>query len=207
MKRSAAKSASSSIGSRSPARARSKHDGATKTRTCSIVLTVHHGSRIHFPGHSRISSGGRSYRRFGFTTSGIRTRPWRYPGTDFKTISAALGHSTISITANIYVHAIEAMQRAHADRIEAVLGDAVASAIGEIGANAATSVPQRCHALPFTIKKARKYGPDFGSPSGIRTRVTAVRGRRPRPLDDRAVAPGDGLEPPTCRFRVCRSSS
>ena len=28
-----------------------------------------------------------------------------------------------------------------------------------------------------------------GSPSGIRTRVTAVRGRRPRPLDDRAVLP------------------
>ena len=25
------------------------------------------------------------------------------------------------------------------------------------------------------------------SPSGIRTRVTAVRGRRPRPLDDRAA--------------------
>src|SRR5581483_1044079 len=27
-----------------------------------------------------------------------------------------------------------------------------------------------------------------GSPNGIRTRVTAVRGRRPRPLDDRAAA-------------------
>ncbi|MFY9886322.1 MAG: tyrosine-type recombinase/integrase, partial [Candidatus Cybelea sp.] len=60
-------------------------------------------------------------------------------GTDLKTISAALGHSTISVTANIYVHAIEAMQRTHADRIEAVLGDAVASAIGE---KAATSVPR-----------------------------------------------------------------
>ncbi|MGB6519170.1 MAG: tyrosine-type recombinase/integrase, partial [Candidatus Cybelea sp.] len=69
-------------------------------------------------------------------------------GTDLKTISAALGHSTISVTANIYVHAIEAMQRSHADRIEAVLGDAVASAIGEKAAtNAATSVPQGCHAL------------------------------------------------------------
>lgn len=60
-------------------------------------------------------------------------------GTDLKTISAALGHSTISVTANIYVHAIEAMQRTHADQIEAVLGDAVASAIGE---KAATSVPR-----------------------------------------------------------------
>ena len=27
----------------------------------------------------------------------------------------------------------------------------------------------------------------FGSPNGIRTRVTALRGRRPRPLDDRAA--------------------
>ena len=27
----------------------------------------------------------------------------------------------------------------------------------------------------------------FGSPNGIRTRVTAVRGQRPRPLDDRAI--------------------
>ena len=27
----------------------------------------------------------------------------------------------------------------------------------------------------------------FGTPDGIRTRVTAVKGRRPRPLDDRGV--------------------
>ena len=34
---------------------------------------------------------------------------------------------------------------------------------------------------------------NFGSPSGIRTRVTAVRGRHPRPLDDGAVKlPGMG---------------
>ena len=36
----------------------------------------------------------------------------------------------------------------------------------------------------------------IGSPNGIRTRVTAVRGRRPRPLDDRAAkTPRHGLEP------------
>ncbi len=89
-------------------------------------------------------------------------------GTDLKTISAALGHSTIAITANIYVHAIEAMQRAHAARIEAVLGDAVASAIGVKSVPlAATTVPQPCHALPFSIKKARKYGPDVVAPAGF----------------------------------------
>jgi len=29
----------------------------------------------------------------------------------------------------------------------------------------------------------------FGTPDGIRTRVTAVKGRRPRPLDDRGLVP------------------
>ena len=31
------------------------------------------------------------------------------------------------------------------------------------------------------------WGSFFGSPYGIRTRVTGVRGRRPRPLDERAI--------------------
>ena len=36
----------------------------------------------------------------------------------------------------------------------------------------------------------------IGSPKGIRTPVSAVRGRCPRPLDDRAIlAAGLGLEP------------
>ena len=35
-----------------------------------------------------------------------------------------------------------------------------------------------------------------GSPNGTRTRVTGVRGRRPRPLDDGTiVAGGQGFEP------------
>jgi hypothetical protein len=36
----------------------------------------------------------------------------------------------------------------------------------------------------------------FGSPNGTRTRVTGVRGRRPRPLDDGTImAGGKGFEP------------
>ena len=35
----------------------------------------------------------------------------------------------------------------------------------------------------------------FGSHRGIRTPVTAVRGRRPEPLDDMALAAGPGFEP------------
>ena len=47
------------------------------------------------------------------------------------------------------------------------------------------------------MKKPRRSEVLRFSPNGSRTRVTAVRGRRPRPLDDRAVyAPGDGFEPP-----------
>jgi hypothetical protein len=43
-----------------------------------------------------------------------------------------------------------------------------------------------------------------GDPMGIRTPVCAVRGRRPRPLDDGASKVVDrvGLEPTTCRLRV-----
>ena len=87
-------------------------------------------------------------------------------GTDLKTISAALGHSTISITANIYVHAVEAMQRAHADRIEAVLGGAVASAIGGEPVTA-TLVPQPCHALTSKPKIARIYRRNVVAPAGF----------------------------------------
>jgi integrase len=89
-------------------------------------------------------------------------------GTDLKTISAALCHSTISVTANIYVHAIEAMQRGHADRIEAILGEAVAGAMaGPSQVGLKTSVPQRCHVQPLAMKKARKYRPESLAPAGF----------------------------------------
>ena len=89
-------------------------------------------------------------------------------GTDLKTISAALGHSTISITANTYVHAIEQMQRSHADRIDAMLGDTVAKAIGGASEEAAgSSGPQRAHTLPLALEKARKYRPESLAPAGF----------------------------------------
>jgi integrase len=47
-------------------------------------------------------------------------------GTDLKTIIAALGHSTIAVTANTYLHATEAMQRTHAERLGLALGASVA---------------------------------------------------------------------------------
>ncbi len=88
-------------------------------------------------------------------------------GTDLKTISAALGHSTIAVTANTYVHAIEAMQRRHADRIESILGDAVSRAIGRDPQAPGESVPQRCHTHLATTKKPRKYGVSLVAPTGF----------------------------------------
>ena len=38
--------------------------------------------------------------------------------------------------------------------------------------------------------KSRSYG-QTGDPNGIRTRVTAVKGRCPRPLDDRVTKPAN----------------
>jgi integrase len=88
-------------------------------------------------------------------------------GTDLKTISAALGHSTIAITANTYVHAIEATQRRHADRIEAILGDAVTGALSQSPKNPGESVPQRCHAPRLPMKKARNHGLGMVAPTGF----------------------------------------
>ena len=45
-----------------------------------------------------------------------------------------------------------------------------------------------------------------GDPNGIRTRVTAVKGRCPGPLDDRVTKPGNiGIEPPS-RKANCRGA-
>jgi integrase len=52
-------------------------------------------------------------------------------GTDQKTISAALGHSTISTTANIYLHAVESLQQEAANRIDLIAADALERAQGE----------------------------------------------------------------------------
>jgi hypothetical protein len=104
-------------------------------------------------------------------------------GTDLKTTSAALGHSAISITANIYVHAIESMQRGHADRIDALLGDTVANAIGgtlEPAANG--SGPQRAHAQPVVMKKACKCRPDLVAPAGFEPLLGGSGESRPLPI-------------------------
>jgi integrase len=73
-------------------------------------------------------------------------------GIDLKTISASLGHSTISITANTYLHAVDSLQRESANRLDAALRDAVGAGLSR------RPVPQRCHAGPLAKKKARRSG-------------------------------------------------
>ena len=48
---------------------------------------------------------------------------------------------------------------------------------------------------------------EIGSPYGVRTRASALRGRRPRPLDERAVAGALGLEPRLSGTRIQRVAS
>jgi integrase len=85
-------------------------------------------------------------------------------GADLKMISAALGHSTIAVTANTYLHVTESMQRSHADRIGAALGEAVSGSIGPI---VGSSVPQPCHKPVKITKKPRGYKVFMVAPTGF----------------------------------------
>lgn len=82
-------------------------------------------------------------------------------GADLKLISSSLGHSTIAVTANTYLHLAQSLQEAHAAKLDSLLGSAVTDAL------AASSGPQRAHTLPLAIRKARKYEPDLVAPAGF----------------------------------------
>ena len=85
-------------------------------------------------------------------------------GVDLKSVSAALGHSSISITANVYVHAVEALQRDAADRIDALLGSSVSPTVP---LPFPTAVPQRCHTPLAETKNARQIRRLVVAPTGI----------------------------------------
>jgi integrase len=82
-------------------------------------------------------------------------------GADLKLISAALGHSTIAITANVYAHVTQSLQEAHASRLDSLLGATVSEAL------AAGSGPQRAHATTPLMKKARVYRLKEIAPAGF----------------------------------------
>jgi len=109
-------------------------------------------------------------------------------GVDLQTVSRALGHESTAITSRIYLHAIEALKEDAAARIDALLGNAVTSALAKpIGAvtlrqaqgdtegrhgakvlpHVEQSVPQRCHVTPPAIKNARQMERFRIAPTGI----------------------------------------
>ncbi len=109
-------------------------------------------------------------------------------GVDLETVSRALGHESTAITSRIYLHAIEALQEDAAARIDALLGNAVTSAlanpVGSVALRQAQgdtegprkvkvlpdvgkSVPRPCHVAPPALKKARQMKLFFIAPTGI----------------------------------------
>ena len=89
-------------------------------------------------------------------------------GVDLKTVSAALGHSTIAMTANMYMHAVEALQSEAAGRIDALLRDAVGgAAVALPDAVMGAFVPQRCHIEPARTEKPRRDGVFLVAPTGV----------------------------------------
>lgn len=90
-------------------------------------------------------------------------------GVDLQTVSRALGHESTAITSRIYLHVVEALQDDAAARIEALLGNAVTSALAKSvsPSKPAESVPQRCHAAPLTTRNARKIKRFLVAPTGI----------------------------------------
>ncbi|MBC5798862.1 MAG: tyrosine-type recombinase/integrase [Candidatus Eremiobacteraeota bacterium] len=81
-------------------------------------------------------------------------------GTDLKTISAALGHSTISTTANTYLHEVDSLQQGHATRIDAMLGAAVTDALAAVNGDDLTRSPGP--------RRAQNTPPEIRNPYGIR---------------------------------------
>jgi integrase len=82
-------------------------------------------------------------------------------GTDLKTISTSLGHSTIAITANVYAHVTESLHRENAARVDAVLGGVVDQATAPVSTVACDRVtashggpgPLAAHLQPIKTKK------------------------------------------------------
>jgi len=89
-------------------------------------------------------------------------------GVDLKTVSSALGHSAISTTANVYLHAVESLERDAASRIDALLGATVDEAMTASGERSPkASGPRRAHPTPLVTKKARGYEVPLVAPTGV----------------------------------------
>ncbi len=75
-------------------------------------------------------------------------------GVNLKTVSSSMGHSTIAVTANIYLHASESLESEAAARIDAAIGTSVAEAIANAAISTATA-PLLPHKATTTSENAR----------------------------------------------------
>lgn len=72
------------------------------------------------------------------------------------------------MTANTYVHAVKALQRDAAARIDALLGGVVADAFAKARPTPASApVPQRCHTKKPPSRKPRHDGLFVVAPTGV----------------------------------------
>jgi hypothetical protein len=85
-------------------------------------------------------------------------------GVDLKTISASLGHSTISVTADLYAHVHETLQVEHAARIESVMGGALAGALDSLEVTAKSKLSQKTGPGAKNVSKIRRI---LVAPTGI----------------------------------------
>jgi hypothetical protein len=105
-------------------------------------------------------------------------------GADLKLISSSLGHSTLAVTANTYLHLAQSFQERHAAQLDSLVGGAVAEALAAGPGRQAHRENE--NSLCY---KAGKF-----SPSGIRT-----RNQRSRPV------PGNREKGYVVRFRASLS--
>ncbi len=111
-------------------------------------------------------------------------------GVDLQTVSRALGHESTAITSRIYLHAIESLNEDAAARIDALLGNAVTSALAKpVGpAKLVESVPQRCHVPSLQTKNARRFERFVVAPTGIEPYICGPG--RSRPLTKTLILSG-----------------
>jgi len=92
-------------------------------------------------------------------------------GVDLKTISASLGHSTISVTADLYAHVHETLQVEHAARIESVMGRALASAVGSEVVAVKSKLSQKAAAGTKNVRKIKRF---MVAPTGIELSIAVL---------------------------------
>jgi integrase len=83
-------------------------------------------------------------------------------GIDLKTVSAALGHSAISTTADLYLHLGEQLQKEHAARVDVIMGRALSAALRPHLAKSRES-----HREQSELRITLKIGSSVVAPTGI----------------------------------------